>query len=194
MLFTYDKNRIKFNSVKFHQYLMFFILPVTLIVLGGYYFGYKKGFAINVSDLSMEDRIMLVEELDPFTEDKLADMMSELGIKYPYIVLAQSRLETGVWKSSMFLENHNLFGMKKASLRVTTAKGSNNGHAYYDSWRESLYDYAFYKCRYLGNIKNESEYFAYLNASYAEDTTYVTKLKDIIQKEGYKDKFSKSKL
>lgn len=191
MLFTYDKNRIKFNSIKFHQYLLFLILPIIIVVTIVFFSGYKKGFNVNVGELSREERIMLVAELDPFSDDKLVEMMKQIGIKFPYIVLAQSKLETRSWKSSMFLENNNLFGMKEATLRVSTAKGSNNGHAYYDSWRESLYDYAFYQCRYLGTIKSESEYFSYLSASYAEDTTYITKLKGIIQREGYKKRFKR---
>lgn len=191
MLFTYDKNRIKFNSIKFHQYLLFLILPIIIVVTIVFFSGYKKGFNVNVGELSREERIMLVAELDPFSDDKLVEMMKQIGIKFPYIVLAQSKLETRSWKSSMFLENNNLFGMKEATLRVSTAKGSNNGHAYYDSWRESLYDYAFYQCRYLGTVKSESEYFSYLSASYAEDTTYITKLKGIIQREGYKKRFKR---
>lgn len=191
MLFTYDKNRIKFNSIKFHQYLLFLILPIIIVVTIVFFSGYKKGFSVNIGELSREERIMLVAELDPFSDNNLVEMMKQIGIKFPHIVLAQSKLETGSWKSSMFLENHNLFGMKEATLRVSTAKGSNNGHAYYDSWRESLYDYAFYQCRYLGAIKTESQYFSYLSASYAEDTTYIAKLKDIIQREGYKKRFKR---
>jgi hypothetical protein len=190
MLFTYNRNRIAFISIKLHQYLLFLILPILLLITIVYFTGYKLGFDKNLSELSMEERVLLVEELDPFSEVKLIDMMKDLGIKFPHIVLAQSKLETGSWKSSLFLENHNLFGMKRASRRVSTAKGSNNGHAYYDNWRESVYDYAFYQCRYLGNIKTEKEYYSYLSSSYAEDTTYVGKLKDIINKEQYKSKFN----
>jgi hypothetical protein len=190
MLFTYNRNRIAFISIKLHQYLLFLILPILLLITIVYFTGYKLGFDKNLSELSMEERVLLVEELDPFSEVKLIDMMKDLGIKFPHIVLAQSKLETGSWKSSLFLENHNLFGMKRASRRVSTAKGSNNGHAYYDNWRESVYDYAFYQCRYLNNIKTENGYYSYLSSSYAEDTTYVGKLKAIINKEQYKSKFN----
>lgn len=189
MLFTYDKKRIGFISLKFHQYLFFLILPIVLVIIIVYSTAYKKGFDTNVNGLSLEERVLLLEELDPFSDEKLVEMLKQLGIKFPHIVLAQSKLETGGWKSAIFLENHNLFGMKRASRRVSTAKGSNNGHAYYDNWKESLYDYAFYQCRYLGNIKTEKEYYSYLNASYAEDTSYIGKIKTIINKEGLKQKF-----
>jgi uncharacterized FlgJ-related protein len=160
-----------------------------VVSLIGWLNGYKKGIETKAELLTQEEKILLIESIDPFNEYRLMAMMIELGIKFPYIPYAQSKLETGSWRSSVFIENHNLFGMKEATRRVSTAKGSNKGHAYYDTWRESVYDYAFYQCRYLGNIKTENEYFQYLSATYAEDTTYVDKLKRIIQNEGLKEKF-----
>ena len=103
--------------------------------------------------------------------------------------MAQSMVETGHWKSNIFKENHNLFGMKQARARINTALGTQNNHAYYDTWTESVYDYAFYQCRYLSNIRTEDEYFQYLSNSYAEDTRYVTTLKQTISKNNLKQYF-----
>jgi hypothetical protein len=189
MLYTYNVNRIKFNKVRPLHYVLFGLLPIILISAIVFFYGYKKGINTNVSVLSQQEKVLLIESIDPFSEDRLVEIMIELGIKFPYIPYAQSKLETGNWKSSVFIENHNLFGMKEATRRVSTAKGSNKGHAYYDTWRESVYDYAFYQCRYLGNIKTEDEYFQYLSASYAEDTSYVNKLKRIIENEGLRERF-----
>jgi uncharacterized FlgJ-related protein len=104
--------------------------------------------------------------------------------------MAQSILETGHFKSNVFKENHNLFGMKQATIRINTAKGTQNGHAYYDNWYESVYDYAFYQCRYLATIRNEREYFSYLSKSYAESgDDYVVALKNVIKKNNLKEIF-----
>jgi uncharacterized FlgJ-related protein len=168
---------------------MFGILPILLIISLSYLIGYKLGLDTSIRLMDTEEKMFIIQSIDPFSEDELITMMRDLNIKLPHIPLAQSMLETGNWKSSMFLENHNLFGMKEATRRVSTAKGSNKGHAYYDTWRESVYDYAFYQCRYLGNIKTEDEYFQYLSASYAEDTSYVNKLKRIIENEGLRERF-----
>ena len=54
---------------------------------------------------------------------------------------------------------------------------------------ESIYDYAFYQCRYLGGIRTEAEYYAYLGKSYAEDKDYVKVLKSVVEKENLKDLF-----
>jgi hypothetical protein len=189
MLYTYDVDRIKFNRITLMQYIIWGMLPLLLVSSLTFLYGYWSGLNLNLEKLSNEEKLLFIEEMDKFNEDKLVDMMKDLGIKFPHIPYAQSKLETGSWKSNLFIENHNLFGMKEATRRVSTAKGSNKGHAYYDTWRESVYDYAFYQCRYLGNIKTESEYFQYLSATYAEDSEYVDKLKRIIENEKLKEKF-----
>jgi flagellum-specific peptidoglycan hydrolase FlgJ len=116
-------------------------------------------------------------------------MIKELDVKYPYIVLAQSILETGHWTSIVFKENHNLFGMKMANKRIKTAKGTQLNHAYYNNWQESVYDYAFYQCRYLSKINSEQEYYDALDATYAEAFKYSEKLKEIIKNEKLKEIF-----
>jgi len=100
--------------------------------------------------------------------------------------MAQSIVETGHWDSKIFKENHNLFGLRQAVIRINTANGTQYNHAYYDNWKESLYDYAFYSCRYLSSISTEEEYFQYLQKNYAESPTYVETLKNTIKKENLK--------
>ena len=80
--------------------------------------------------------------------------------------------------------------MREAKSRITTSTGTNLNHAQYNSWRESVYDYAFYQSRYLGNIKTESEYYQYLAASYAEDPGYVKKIKQIVEGRDLKKLFN----
>lgn len=139
---------------------------------------------MKLTNLSHIEKELLVVDLqrDDFTEEKLADLLKKLKIKYPEIVLAQARLETGGYKSRIFRENHNLFGMKEAVRRINTAQGTQYNHAYYEHWRESVYDYAFYQCRYMGQVRSREEYFNLLSQSYAEDPVYVTKLKNEIKK------------
>jgi flagellum-specific peptidoglycan hydrolase FlgJ len=117
-----------------------------------------------------------------FSEARLINKMIDINIKFPHIVLAQSQLETGNFKSKIFRENHNLFGMKEAKSRVKLALGTKHGHAHYSTWLESLYDYAFMQCRYLGTIKNETDYYNYLGKTYAEDPDYIDKLKKMANK------------
>lgn len=124
-----------------------------------------------------------------FSEEKLIDLLKTLNVKYPHIVLAQARIESGHYTSKIFKENHNLFGMKEARVRIHTANGTQYNHAYYSNWRESVYDYAFYQCRYLGRVNTEQEYFTYLGQSYAEAPNYVQSLKVMIEREKLREIF-----
>jgi uncharacterized FlgJ-related protein len=117
------------------------------------------------------------------------DNIKKIKFKYPYIVLGQSILETGHFKSEIFIKNNNLFGMKKSSSRLTMSDSTQNGHAYYNNWEDSVYDYALYQSTYLRKIKSEEEYFKYLSRSYAESESYVKLLKQVIKNEELKELF-----
>ena len=106
------------------------------------------------------------------------------------IVYAQAILETNNFKSRIFNENNNLFGMKQAVKRITKARYTQYEHAYYKNWIESLDDYALYSSTYLSSLKTESDYFEYISQYYAEDSQYVTKLKKIIASMNLKSKFN----
>ena len=189
MLYRYCKHSLSFNKVPFKRYVGILLALFCLNAISNFYF-YTKGVNKKLEELTNAEKIILIQEEDTFSEYKLIEMMGDLNIKYPWIPLAQSMVETGHFKSDIFIENHNLFGMKQARRRVTTAEGTNRGHAYYSTWRESVYDYAFYQSRYLGKISDEDSYYQYIAASYAEDTSYVTKLKQVINKYKLKEKLT----
>lgn len=153
--------------------LVFSLLAVLSLSIGVRY-------ASNITILTKEGTYAISHE-NAFNEQLLKEYIKELNIAFPEIVFAQAKLESGNFKGKMFLENHNLFGMKKPSIRSTTAKGEQYGHAYYDSWKESVLDYALWSCRYLSHVKTKEQYLDYLANNYAEDTLYIKKLHSIIK-------------
>lgn len=154
-----------------------------LIFLGFTYFPTP-----NTGELSYEEKLIVIREYNEFTQEKLLKKIKELNFKFPHIVLAQTIQETGNFKSTIFLENNNLFGMKEAKLRANLAKGTSRGHAYYSSWQESVYDYAMFYNSYLRKINTEGEYYEYLKQNYAEDPEYVERLKSIVKQYDLKNK------
>jgi uncharacterized FlgJ-related protein len=152
-------------------------------------FGFTQNPSNNVVNLSQEEKLIVIREYNGFSESKLIEKIDQLNFRYPHIILAQAKLESGHFKSTIFLENNNMFGMKEAKLRANLAKGTNRNHAYYATWQESVIDYALYYSTYLSDIKTEGEYFEYLKQNYAEDKTYVQRLKQIIKKQDLKSKF-----
>jgi len=108
------------------------------------------------------------------TKEEVYNYCIEIGIQHPGIVLAQSRLETGNFTSSMCKVNNNLFGMKEAKQRRTTALGTRNKHAYYSNWKQSVYDYLLWQNKYY---KGGDYYEFLLSVGYATDKEYLNKLK-----------------
>lgn len=187
-LFIYKKDELSFVAFSVKQKLMVF---VTFVGLGLVSFSsgvvYLKS---NPQAFDWESEIVIINpNQKEFSEENLVELMKQWNIKFPHIVLAQSMLETSNYKSSIFKENHNLFGMKEAKRRVTVSKGTNRNHAYYNNWIESLLDYGFYQSHYLNEIRTEQQYFNYLSQYYAEDSNYITKIKKIIKEKKLKNKF-----
>ena len=108
---------------------------------------------------------------------------------YPEIILAQAKVETGNFTSPIFKSNHNMFGMREPNKRITTVIETQNGHGYYDNWKDSFIDYALYYSRYLSEL-NEEEYYGYLSQYYATDPRYVATLKAMIVNQNLKSKFN----
>jgi hypothetical protein len=116
-----------------------------------------------------------------FSSATLMRALIDSGVYFPEIVWAQSALETGNWKSSVFKFNHNLFGMKKPRLRATTAMGSLHGHAKYSGWLESVADFKLWQDHFkIDSTTTEAEYYALLKKIYCPMPTYVKVVKKIV--------------
>ena len=189
-LFYYCNNELRYKKLNKIKIL---IPSLTLLIIFLLLIPINNKNMINITNHdNLESDISVIninDTLNDFSEDKLIEMLVSLNVKFPHIVLAQAKLESGNYSSKIFRENHNLFGMKEARVRIHTSKGTQFNHAYYSHWRESVYDYAFYQCRYLSSLHTEDEYYTYLSKSYAEATNYVNILKSMVIKEKLKDKF-----
>ncbi len=188
MFYKFNRDSLVWEKNKIKARLM--VLLVIIIIFGSFVIGrYTKFNAL--SEYEKELMVLTLQsEKIKFSQEKLIEELKRLNVRFPHIVLAQSIVETGNFTSNIFKENNNLFGMKQASVRINTAKGTQYNHAYYDNWYESVYDYAFYQCRYLSGIDSEQMYYEYLSKSYAEaGDKYVTQIKQIIEKQNLIEKF-----
>ena len=179
-----DKQTLDNKSINLLPFLLLDIGLTLVISYFSYNAGYNNGTEYSMSQLNPQEREIIIADIETseFTQEALVEFMIETNIKYPHIVLAQAILETGNFKSEIFKMNHNLFGMKQPILRPTTALGTNLNHAYYNNWKESVYDYALYQAAYLKNAKTEKQYLQYLGSNYAEANHYVKALNKIIKK------------
>jgi hypothetical protein len=181
MLYKYNKHELKFEPV---VKLKYFRWVVVMLVLMSF-------VSINTMEIKDYERILEINingERE-FSEEKLVRKLKELNVKYPHIVLAQAKLESNNYSSRIFIDNNNLFGMKEARVRINLAKGTQYRHAYYNTWQESVLDYAFWIATYGSKCKTEQQYYNLLNG-YAEDPNYQAKLKNLISKNQLKEKFN----
>lgn len=123
-----------------------------------------------------------------FSEEDLIKEIKRLPFKYKDIVLAQAMIESGHYKSPLFKEAHNLFGLREARARATTAKGTVLNHAQYANWKESVLDRLIYEVKYLDKL-NRSQYLLYLDRVYAQAGGYDKSLEQIIKTNKLKEKF-----
>ncbi len=110
-----------------------------------------------------------------FTPMKLHELLKEKGVRFPSVVFSQAILETGHFKSKVWRENHNLFGMRLAKKRPTTAIGSKHNHAVYTDWMESVSDYLLWQTYVLKDksISSDKEYLEFLDSyGYSESGKY----------------------
>ena len=187
-LYQFDNKTLQFkkvNETKLKLSVVLFMMCL-FIVLGGMVVPQSSN---KLEQLTEYEKITIVNQINAFSDEKFIQKIKELNFKFPYIVYAQSLVETGEFTSHIFRENHNLFGMKEATVRLNLAKGTQYNHAYYDNWEHSVVDYALYAASYLKDINSETEYFEYLKQHYAEDTGYISKLKKLIEDRNLKSKF-----
>ena len=105
-------------------------------------------------------------DIKPFSVENLKSEINKLGIVYPDIVLAQAKWESTHFTSDIFLDNNNLFGMKLALQRDTTAVGKNRGHAKYNNWQDSVKDYKLWQSSNGSDKLPRDKYFDKLSQIY----------------------------
>jgi len=180
MLYKFDKQKMNF-VIATRTYLRVILTILICSALSFITALSMQDEKINsIKYITEETRMLVINQENEFSEVKLKEYIIGLNIKFPHIVFAQAKLESGYFKSTIFRENNNLFGMRLAKQRPRTALGAEHNHAYYNNWKESVLDYALYSATYLKDIKTENQYFEYLKSNYATDPEYITKIKRII--------------
>lgn len=179
MYYRLDKNELVYVKVNWISLSFKIFVGIVLLCL-------LLGFTLkprDVNSFTENELIFIATKQNEFSKEKFIKEIKNLNFKFPHIVYAQALLETNGFKSRIFLENNNLFGMKEAVVRINKSLGTKNGHSYYENWKESLDDYALYSATYLSRINSEEDYFDYLSQGYAEDPNYINKLKKIIDEQ-----------
>ena len=195
MLYTYCKRSLVFNRIKPSKIIKLFFIAIAIFTSAIYLtYDYAKYRALeqSIDEMHFEEQVIIVNQRinNDFSKEALVEELKRLNVKYPHIVMAQAMIESGHFQSNIFRSNHNLFGMKEARQRVTTARGTNLNHAYYENWKESVIDYAMFQASYLKDLKTEAAYLEYLDKNYAEAQKYDIAVQNMVKNENLKELFN----
>ena len=194
MLYTYSKTQLLFTKVSNFKIVKLTTIALTFIVLASMLAisnSSEECFEDSLQTLTYEKKVIIINDIEneSFTKEEFIKEIKRLNIRFPHIVMAQAMIESGHFQSNIFRSNHNLFGMKQARQRVTTARGTNLGHAYYDNWKESVMDYAVFQSAYLRDLKTEAAYLEYLDKNYAMAPNYDIAVLNMVKNENLRELF-----
>ncbi len=119
----------------------------------------------NKQQQKVPETVPVVQQVTPNVPSlkKIKAYMAFAKIKNISLALKQIKLETG---NLSHVIGNNLFGMRRAGERPTTAIGYNKGFAVYANWQSSVIDYyllqQFHK-HYMTNFCLDSNYLVTLN-------------------------------
>lgn len=146
------------------------------------------GFSSGVKVNTVLEKVPVVLKATPeeCNDANVKAYIQKLHLKFPEIVYQQAVLESQHFNSPVFKQLNNLLCMENAKTRPTTGVDVGTRFAKYNSWQESLVDYALWQACYAQNINSEEEYYylldkLYCNSSLAENAgpSYSSRLKQI---------------
>jgi hypothetical protein len=152
---------------------------------------FNQLFAPNLTNTQEEqkntnkERIVRLDELmtAEFSVDNLKELLILLNAPDPEIILNQAKLETGWFKSRLFVYHNNLFGMHFPRHRETysdryTIADNGSKCASYGSWQSSVLDLLLYFEYYESRGYDTKDYYGFLvDVGYCEKNIYVNILK-----------------
>lgn len=109
---------------------------------------------------------MIIKDMDiKLNDSAITAELVKLGCVLPNVAVAQFKIETGHYKSTICRENKNLAGIRNSASPLSI--GKNRGHNVYATYKDCLKDYVRVQNKYLKNI----------DGKYAEAKGYINQIK-----------------
>ena len=111
---------------------------------------------------------MIIKDMDiKLNDSAITAELVKLGCVLPNVAVAQFKIETGHYKSTICRENKNLAGIRNSASPLSI--GKNRGHNVYATYKNCLKDYVRVQNKYLKNI----------DGKYAEAKGYINQIKRV---------------
>ena len=189
-------------SIENQNRLVFVLILIALIMIGAFIFKEISDYKDSKERTEIiYDNIILTscEKIDKeVTEDWLKTLelnhenlelaMEFYEIEHADIVMSQALIETGHFKSYNCTKRHNLFGLVNSRQKRTEA--NRNRYFVFNHWSESVKGYKDYvQYKFTDNKEKwDNDYYVFLQRlGYAEDPTYVNKVRNLTNKRNNED-------
>lgn len=160
----YKQNQdLSFSKVPNYRNLFYVSLTINVIFAILLFMAFS-----NPDKLVYKTKIVkeIITEKDVILNDSgITAELTKSGVILAAVACLQSKIESNHGKSNVGIQAKNLFGI--TYHRCKHVAGKHGVYAKYDSYRDNIKCYAHIQKRYLKNI----------DGVYAEDPTYVSKLK-----------------
>ena len=159
----YKQNQdLSFSKVPNYRNLFYVSLTINVIFAILLFMAFSNETIIHKTKIVKE----IITEKDVVLNDSgITAELTNQGVILAAVACLQSKIESNHGKSNVGIQAKNLFGI--TYHRCKHVAGKHGVYAKYDSYRDNIKCYAHIQKRYLKNI----------DGVYAEDPTYVSKLK-----------------
>lgn len=143
----------------------------VLIMFGGLY--------LSIPFMQMENKIAkeITIKQQGYNPDSVFEYITAMRISNPKVVMAQAIEESGNFKSDVYKNANNMFGMKKPYVRISTIPYIDyKGYKKYKNWQECIIDYAFWQLQNTKSNLSDLEYIDMIAKKYAENPNYKKNL------------------
>lgn len=170
----YKRNEdLSFTSIKAWGVLPLVGLCLFAMAFGGYFIAHQ--IQEQIKPKVVIDTVFINTDTLEFTPENLKMVIKELGIHNPDVVYKQAVLETGNFKSRIFLENNNCFGFKVFPRKWEGVQMpfQNRSHLVFKNWAESVEQYKLWQ---EANFTDKDYARHLIKKGYAEDPNYFSKI------------------
>lgn len=179
--YKFNSETLEMEIVKIKKEYSNYIIAAVILMLLGFTSGVKVNAVIE------KIPIILTTKEQECTPDNVKAYIARLNLKFPKIVYQQVMLESDHLRNPKVKSLNNLLGMEVPTGRPTLGVSAGQRFASYDSWRQSIADYALWQVYMARGIDNESDYYHLLDELYCPHTLpenagalYSTRLKQIL--------------
>ena len=189
------------KKYRYKVHFNFFIIVSLIILIIWAVYSYEKALSQKVNDSNKD--IVTTELTEKTIEQHIGEAilypakeindsilyayLEEINAWYPDILLAQAKIESASYTSTVFKKANNLYGMKQVYSRFHCQTSSFNSYGGYDSWKLSVLDRVLYDLFVFDSIKPERDIYLKQLRNYAESQNYIEIINKVINSNAAKN-------